>query len=158
MTLREQVELAQRPINYMMTATQQEQIRAECDDAQTRRQERKHLWECVHPYRCSTANHYSGECTYRYRSWADFMAEHGNADLDLNLVFRWDWYESEDHSGSEYAGDPYYRNGRLVLFTINQQKGIFYTTLVEVCRADEPSVIAYLRPRHQKTLLLWEPL
>lgn len=118
----------------------------------------KHLWEIDHPYYCNEGNFYSNECGERYRTWAEFMASEGDSDLDMNLVFRFDWREGEDWNAGEYTGDINYRNGRLLMFIIGQRKGIYRYVEVSVCRADEASVIAYLSPRWELMKKLWEPL
>ena len=115
----------------------------------------KHLWEVEHRYYCNLGNYYSNDCGHEYKSWAEFMADEGDSDMDYNLLFRWDWQERED---APYNGDPNYRNGSLELFWIGQRKGVYRFTTVEVCRNDEPAVIAYLEPRMRHLLSLWEPL
>lgn len=118
----------------------------------------KHLWEVDHPYYCSESNYYSRECHSSYRSWPEFLAEEGESDPDYNLVFRFDWREGEDWGVGEYTGDPYYRYAQLWIFWIGQRKGLFRTTCTEVCRADEPAIIEFLKPRLTHLLRLWEPL
>lgn len=116
-----------------------------------------HLWEVKHSYYCSESNFYSSEPYNRYGSWPEFVSGMGAADLDMNLVFRWDWTEGDDEA-SNFNGDPYYRNGTLQLFYMVQRKGIFSCHEVSVCRADEPAVIAFLKPRWEHMRALWEPV
>ena len=61
----------------------------------------KHLWEVDHPFYCNEGNYYADGCGSECASWADFIASMGDADLDMNLLFRFDWKESEDvpHAG-----------------------------------------------------------
>lgn len=119
----------------------------------------KHLWEVDHAYYCSENNYYSNECHFQFKSWQDFMDEMDDADLDYNLIFRWDWKENDPETDEPtYKGDDYYRNGRLYLFTMHQRKGRFVCSEIEVCRADESAVIEYLRPRLAHLMALWEPL
>lgn len=118
----------------------------------------KHLWEADHPYYCNEGNFYSNEPGATYKSWADFLAEEGDSDLDMNLVFRFDWRESEDWGAGVFTGDVNYRNGLLLLFIMGQRKGLYRYARVEVCRADEPSIIEYLKPRWNLMKRLWEPL
>lgn len=120
----------------------------------------EHLWEVDHSYYCSTGNYYSNECSAGYRTLADFLKAEGNSDLDMNLVFRWDWGEGGESvaGGSPFSGDEYYRNGVLQVFFIGQRKGLFRSAEVQVCRADEPAVRAYLEPRLAHLLSLWAPL
>jgi len=117
-----------------------------------------HLWEAEHPYYCNEGNYYSNDCGARYKRWSDFIASEGDADLDMNLVFRWDWVEGEDWGAEPYEGDDNYRNGLFKVFFLGQRKGIYRYAVVEVCRADESAVLAYLRPRMAHMLALWSPL
>jgi hypothetical protein len=117
-----------------------------------------HLWEVDHSYYCSETNYFSNECHTRFRSWADFLSEEGDSDMDMNLVFRWDWREGAGWDLREFNGDMHYRNGRLCLYYIGQRKGLFRCVEVEVCRADEPAVREWLTPRMEHLFALWEPL
>jgi hypothetical protein len=115
----------------------------------------KHLWECGHPYYCNQGNYYASgrdQPVTEYKRWADFIAEEADADLDYNLVFRWDWKEDDG-----FDGDINYRNGKLFVFFMGQRKGLYRWAEVEVCRADEPAVIEYLKPRWEHMQRLWEP-
>ena len=124
--------------------------------------EQKHLWEVEHPYYCSEGNYYApgtDQPTAQYKTFAAFLDDEGDADMDMNLLFRFDWRESEEWGhGTPFNGDPYYRNGVLLLFWMGQRKGLYRWTEIEVCRADEPAVIEFLRPRFAHLLRLWEPL
>jgi len=121
------------------------------------------LWEVKHDYYCAESNFYARGDQQPFQSYkrlADFLAEEGDADLDWNLVFRWDWKEDPDEEAgiSAYNGDDNYRNGKLLLFIMNQRKGLYRWVEVSVCRADEPAVIEYLRPRWEHLQKLWAPL
>ena len=121
----------------------------------------KHLWETDHPYYCSEGNFYHRGCWSEYRSWADFMAEEGDADPDLNLVFRWDWHGPMDDETWEYGppgDDPYYRDCKLKLFYMGQRKAASRSVTVDVCAADEEAVRAWLQPRWELMRKLWAPL
>lgn len=118
----------------------------------------KHLWEVDHPYYCNEGNYYANEPVgSHFKSFADFMSAWGDADFDFNLLFRWDWVEGEDHGLQEFNGDVNYRNGQFKVFWMGQRKGKYLYSTVEVCRADEPAVIAFLKPRWEHILRLWEP-
>lgn len=120
----------------------------------------KHLWEVDHSYYCEQGNYFSTESVESYfKSFAEFMADRGNSDFDLNLVFRWDWNEDETEEGeSTFNGDINYRNGKLLIFWMCQRKGIYCYSIIEVCRADEPAVIEFLKPRLEHLMALWAPL
>lgn len=118
----------------------------------------KHLWECEHQYYCSEENYFDNDTTTSHKSFDDFLAEEGDADMDYNLVFRWDWTEEDEETGEcNYKGDDYYRNGKLSIFFMGQRKGLFRSVTVDVCRADEPKVIEYLKPRWEHMQALWAP-
>lgn len=119
----------------------------------------KHLWEIKHLYYCNEGNYFARESVgIEYRSFADFLAEEGDLDMDYNLLFRWDWTVENDDGESNSNGDIYHRNGKLKLFWMGQRKGLYRYSLVDVCRADEPAVIEFLRPRMLHLFSLWEPL
>ena len=120
-----------------------------------------HLWEVNHAYYCNEGNYYAPGIDQpgdEFKSWADFIAEYADADFDMNLVFRWDWREGVDWNAGEFNGDVNYRNGHLLIFWMGQRKGLYRWSKIEVCRADEPAVIEFLRPRFAHLLSLWEPL
>lgn len=124
--------------------------------------EQKHLWECKHSYYCTEGQYTSSQSDFKtiweFKSWAEFIAEMGNADMDYNMLFRWDWHEGEDYELAPFNGDVYYRNGKLLLFFMVQRKGFHSCSIVDVCRADEPAVIEYLKPNLEHLMGLWAPL
>jgi hypothetical protein len=123
------------------------------------REKAMHLWEVKHPYYCNEGNFFASESVgSEFKSWAKFIEEFGDADMDMNLLFRWDWREGEEYGLGPFTGDVNYRNGRLLVFWMGQRKGLYQYSTVEVCRADESAVIEYLRPRWEHMRLLWEPL
>ena len=123
---------------------------------------RPHLWEIGHAYYCNEGNYFDNNCGNEYMSFADFLAEEGDSDMDYNLLFRWDWteetYDDEGNARPVFNGDVNYRNGQLKLFWMGQRKGLYRYTLIEVCRADEPAVIEFLMPRLAHLVGLWLPL
>ena len=119
----------------------------------------QHLWEVDHSYYCNEGNYYANGCGDEYKRFSDFAAEYSDADFDMNLVFRFDWIEQDSETGeSNYNGDDNYRDGTLKIFWMGQRKGLYRFSLVEVCRADEPEVIKFLRPRWEHLRKLWAPL
>ncbi len=117
-----------------------------------------HLWEADHSYYCSEANYYSREPHTQHATWHSFASLFAASDLDMNMVFRFDWYEGEDWGATPFNGDVNYRNGRLMMFFMMQRKGIYACHEISVCRADEPAVIEFLRPRWDYMRELWQPL
>lgn len=119
----------------------------------------KHLWEVDHPYYCNQGNYFARgdqQPEQAHMSFAEFIEEHGDADFDMNLVFRWDWIETDKNGDPNFNGDVNYRNGELRIFWMGQRKGLYRWTLVQVCRADEPAVRAFLEPRWAHLQKLWE--
>lgn len=120
--------------------------------------EQKHLWEVDHSYYCNEGNYFSNhDVGGHYKTFAEFLSEFKDSDFDYNLLFRWDWVEGEDHDLPVYNGDDYYRNGMLKVFWIGQRKGLYRYDTVAVCRADEPAVIEFLKPRWKHMQELWAP-
>lgn len=120
-----------------------------------------HLWEVDHPYYCNEGNYYAPgreQPFTEYGRLAEFLSENADSDFDMNLVFRWDWSEDNDDGEPTYDGDENYRNGKLKIFWMGQRKGLYRWTVIDVCRADEPKVIEFLRPRLAHLLSLWAPL
>lgn len=122
----------------------------------------KHLWEVEHSYYCNEGNYFDGDCNKKFKSWQDFMDEMGNADLDMNLLFRWDMIPPYKDESSEnpiiWQGDENYRDCVLKLFWMGQRKGLYFSQTVEVCRSDESAIREYLTQRFEHLKLLWSPL
>lgn len=122
----------------------------------------KHLWEARHPYYCTEGQYFVNQSAHQtiweFKSWSDFLAEMGESDMDYNLLFRWDWDERDCEGNSTYTGDDNYRNGKLKLFFMYQRKGYHSTSIVDVCRADEAAVRAFLEPRLDHLRSIWAPL
>ena len=119
----------------------------------------KHLWEVEHSYRCEQGSYFGdGSTTENHKTFADFLGEMGGSDPDYNLLFRWDWEEANEEGHSTFNGDNNYRNGELLPFFMAQRKGYHFAHCVQVCRADEPAVRAFLEPRFAHLLSLWEPI
>ena len=111
----------------------------------------KRLWEIKHPYYCNEGNYFSNDCHGSYGSWAEFLAEEGDSDFDMNLLFRWDWREA-DPEGENWGN----KEEVLLLFWIGQRKGLFRYTTVLVSKEDEPSVREWLAKRWTHIQILWE--
>jgi len=118
----------------------------------------KHLWEVNHPYYMTEGNYFQSGCHAEYKTWASFVDEFGDSDLDYNWFVRWDWLEGEDHGAGTYNGDDYYRHARFMLQMIGQRKAKLLSFEVEVCRADEPAILKFLEPRWAYMQEMWQPL
>lgn len=110
----------------------------------------KRLWEVRHPYYCREGNYFAraSETIQKYESWKDFIAEQGDADLDLNLVFRWDW-SPRGEEDDEWD--------LLKLFYIKQRKGLYRYVEIAVSREDEPAIREWLKVRWEHMRSLWAP-
>lgn len=106
-----------------------------------------HLWEPDHPYYCAKGNYYSTGCHQDYRTWGEFIESCGDWDLDMNLLFRWDWCKPD--SGIM---------GELELHYVGQRKASLWSISVSVHPDEEPLVRAWLQPRLDHLLMMWAPL
>lgn len=124
--------------------------------------ERKRLWEVEHDYYCSEGN-YLKPRDYPHDEFEsvdallgiseDIFGEgFGDADMGMNLVFRWDWRTDED-TGEE----------RIAIFLVFQRKG-FYRSIGAPISSDpekrdseEKALYDWLRPRWEYMRSLWEP-
>lgn len=126
----------------------------------------KRLWEYDHPYYCSESNFFVGRNSDYYNepveSWADFMNGWGCSDVDMNLVFRWDWQEldPDDYESSDDYPDGWSAENpdRLEIFFIQQRKGIFAPVVCWVNKFNEPSVREWLSARWETMAAIWEPI
>ena len=115
-----------------------------------------HLWEIDHPYYASQGNYLSNDCHTDYPSWAEFVEAEGDSDLDMNLVYRWDWQvpDPEDYDLPGETLPP----ETLDLFYVGQRKALHRSVSVEVRREDEPAVREWLTVRAEHMRRVWEPL
>jgi hypothetical protein len=102
-----------------------------------------------HPYYASGSNYYSNDAAGHYNTWADFYEEFHDADVDMNLVFRWDIRKSEEKS------KPYY----MQVIIIAQRKGIYMPIHIDsVGEQDVPQIEQFMKPHFEKLLSIWQPL
>lgn len=106
-----------------------------------------HLWEPDHAYYCETGNYYTNEAHTSYPSWGAFMESEGDADMDYNLVFRWDWAARDEGV-----------MGVLTVHWVGQRKALLRSTTCLVHPDEEPLVRAWLQPRLDHLLQLWAPM
>ncbi len=107
----------------------------------------EHLWDAHHEYYCGTGNYYDNDCHTHYPAWGAFFAAEGAADMDYNLVFRWDWDTADEGV-----------MGTLTVFWVGQRHATLRSTSVAVHPDEEPLVRAFLQPRMDHLLSLWAPL
>lgn len=131
----------------------------------------KALYESDHPYWPSTVAYVGdravdgkqesrasvglsdyGFCTtIKWTSLEKFLSEFHNADVDYNLVVRWDWYSQED--GIDEA--PY-----VVIHMFHQRKGYLTIHTIEsvFCTEENDRALRkYLKPHYEQMLENWKP-
>jgi len=112
--------------------------------------------EVDHPYYCNLGNYHTGALT-TFMDWPSFVAEWGDADLDYNLVFRWDLKPPGD--AEAYDEDDRPRGRVLEVFIMLQRKGSFIPIEVLNVQDEEIEAIrAWLQPRWEYLRKLWAPL
>lgn len=112
-----------------------------------------------HPYYASEGCFYASGYDfphYERESWQSFVDEMGDADLDLNLLYRWDWTLPDP--GDFEPGDPEAEVEHLRLFYMQQRKARPTSYDVKVLPSDEPEIRAFLEVRAAHLALLWTPL
>lgn len=106
----------------------------------------KHLWEVEHEYYMSD----SVDWAKSYTSWPQFIADMGDCDKDMNLLFRWDWVKPEDNDTKTTVDE-------MQLFFVQQRRGMLAKVSVGVTYADEDAIIEWLKSRFEHMVKLWEP-
>lgn len=107
-----------------------------------------------HSYYCNDNNFYSNDCVFEFASFADFLEEMGNADLDYNLLFRWDVNAQMDEEGEDVEGKY-----TLFLYWMHQRKGRFVVNVIhDFKQEDVQSFLEYVQPRFEHLKGLWSPL
>lgn len=103
-----------------------------------------------HPYYSSDNNYYSNEAGSTWETMTDFLAEFENADIDMNLVFRWDIHErDEDNPGRRYAE----------VFIIHQRNGIYAPQYIKHINEEEAVRFRKYLDKHWETMKkIWSPL
>lgn len=100
-----------------------------------------------HDYYCSLYNYHVPGETEKFETWQDFYEEFGDADVDMNLVVRWDIKKGEKQ------GD-FYMN----VFILQQRKGDFYPVIINhVNKNDYTSIKKYLSIHFEKIKNIWMP-
>lgn len=101
-----------------------------------------------HDYYASDSNYYSGEAFGQYDTWKDFYEEFKKADIDMNLIYRWDITKKE-------KSKLFY----MKVFIIHQRKGIYMPISIDnVYEEDVDQIKEFLKPHFEKLLKIWNPL
>lgn len=117
-----------------------------------------HLWEADHPYYMTEGNFFSRDCHTDWESLTLFLEEFGDADIDYNLVVRWDWREGSDWGLADYNGSDTDRIAELKVQMVHQRKAILASHSIKVCRNDAPEARAYLEKHAKRLAENWAPL
>lgn len=117
----------------------------------------KHLWEQKHPFYCAGGN------IHEYLSWEEWLKEHYDADVDMNLIFRWDWEDPGVFRNSENY-EPDWKGADmglgLLTFQVMQQRRSSHKTYIiyGMKHEDEDSVREVLLKHWDKMCKIWSPL
>lgn len=98
----------------------------------------------------SDSNYYSSDPAEVWETMTDFLREFENADIDMNLVYRWDIRKREDCKLEEYYAE---------VFIIKQRKGIYSPH--HITNINEKEAIRfekYLIKHWQTMQKLWKPI
>ena len=104
-----------------------------------------------HPYYCSESNFYSNEPNQGYETATEFLDDFESADIDMNLVFRFD-VQPRGENGAEY--------GRYCaeIFMMLQRKGIFKPIYIKHINEKEAERLeSYLAKHFEKIKEIWRP-
>lgn len=99
-----------------------------------------------HPYYCSESNYYSNEGSMEFDTMSAFLDEFDDADLDLNLCFRWDMQKER----GRYSA---------MVFLMLQRKGIFRPCTIKSVTEDEAVLFKAYAEKHWAHLQkIWKPI
>jgi len=104
-----------------------------------------------HPYYCSESNYYSNEPSQTWETMSEFLDQFENADIDMNLVFRWDVRpRDEENTAGRYRAE---------VFIMHQRKGIFSPHQIKHINEEEAKRFRKYVEKHWETLRkIWEPI
>lgn len=105
-----------------------------------------------HPYYASDSNYYSNEASSEFETMTDFLAEYKDADVDMNLVYRWD-IKPRDEENTETG--RYYAE----VFIIGQRKGLYKPNYIKHVNEEEAKqFLEYLKPHWERLTEMWKPV
>ena len=100
-----------------------------------------------HQYYCSDSNYFNADCSEEFETMTDFLEEYKTADIDMNLIFRFDIRGVET---GHYSAE---------VFIIHQRKGIFKPIIINSITEKEAVEFEKLLKNHWKKLVeLWKPI
>lgn len=90
-----------------------------------------------------------------FETWSDFYDEWNDADMDYNLVVRWDIIRDKDVRRGSIDRIGYYMD----VMIIHQRFGkLVSKTILNISESDVPQIIDFLRPRAKYLANLWAPI
>jgi hypothetical protein len=99
-----------------------------------------------HDYYASDSNYYSNDAGQKWNTFQDFYDEYQDADIDMNLIYRWDIKKDDDE------------NLYMEIFIIHQRKGIYAPHFIEsVSESDFENIQKLLQPHLDKLAKIWLP-
>lgn len=107
-----------------------------------------------HPYYCASENYYTNDGSLRCETMTEFLDDFEDADIDMNLMFRWDIKQRSDYYEN---ADPntYYAE----VFLMLQRKGIFRPVHIATVSEEEAKRFEeYANKHYQHLQELWQPL
>lgn len=106
-----------------------------------------------HPYYCSDSNYYSNEPFQNYDTMTDFLEDFEDADIDMNLCFRWDIKQNLDDDENPTGGYC------AEVFLMLQRKGIFKPCIIDSVSEEEAERFkAYAKLHWQTLAAIWNPI
>jgi len=107
-----------------------------------------------HPYYASDSNFYSNEASTRWETMTEFLDEFECCDIDMNLIYRWDFHNrSDDEDGSKVG--RYYAE----IFIIKQRKGIYAPQHINHVNEKEAERFVKFAAKHwQRLQEMWKPI
>lgn len=104
-----------------------------------------------HSYYCSDNNYYSNKPQAEWDTMTEFLDEYEDADIDMNLVFRWDVYEPD--------ADEDEKKWRAEIFIMHQRKGIFAPHIIrKITEGDVKRFVKFLKKHKNYLKEIWMPL
>lgn len=100
-----------------------------------------------HPYYSSSQNYYSNEPDFDAETMTEFLDAAEQWDVDLNLMYRWDFHKREN--GTVHAE----------AFFILQRKGIYKPCKIDSVSEDEAVRFEKFAKKHwEKLKEIWQPI
>ena len=106
-----------------------------------------------HDYYSSESNYTDKDAGEMYETMTAYLDNYENADVDMNLCFRWDVHEHTDDN--DKGKGTYYAE----VFMMHQRKGIYAPHHIRSITEDEVDRFVKYLELHSKTILnLWNPI